>query len=531
MATDALPPRLGIFKAAYGSVTREMAVDLRRAAFSSIVREARDFSVALTDATGEVVDQAECIPIMTAGISHALRGVADAVDLGSLTPDDALLMNDPYSGGQHLQDIYLFTPIFIGDRLVALAASTAHHVDIGGGSPGLNAGATELYQEGLRLPLARFSVSRDWHDGFVERIIRANVRVPDLVLGDLNAQFAANHTAAKRVGELMDRYGVDESLAAMDALKDYSERRTRDAISRIPDGQYSAAETLDTSPWGGDTATVAVRVVVEGDHIHLDFTGTDGQIRGNVNCPLASTISSAQSAIRCMLDGDDIPFNEGSNRPITLDVPYGSILNPRPPAAVRARLTPASRGFNAIVRALGEAVPDRSVATGFDTTTAFAMSHLASETGDYQVVLEILGGGWGACAEHDGADALDNPISNCANAPVEALETDYTHLRVVEYAMADGTEGAGAGVGGRGIRRVYEARCDGVAVSGYADRHRQPAAGLHGGSPGGTGEFVIHRTDGSTERLPCVFSAVLDEGDRIAVVTGGGGGYGARGEE
>ncbi|MQA06096.1 MAG: hydantoinase B/oxoprolinase family protein [Streptosporangiales bacterium] len=523
---SALSSRLGIFKAAYGSVTREMAVDLRRAAFSSIVREARDFSVALTDAAGEVVDQAECIPIMTAGISHALRGLSDTVDLAALTPDDALLMNDPYSGGQHLQDVYLFTPIFVRDRLVAFAASVAHHVDVGGGSPGLNADATELYQEGLRLPLARFSVSRDWNGGFVERIIRANVRVPELVLGDLNAQFAANRTAAKRLGELMDRYGIEDSLAAMDALKDYSERRTRDAIASMPDGEYTAVETLDTSPWGGDTANVVVRVVVAFDHIHLDFTGTDGQIRGNVNCPLASTISAAQSAIRCMLGGEDIPFNEGSNRPLTLDVPYGSVLNPRPPAAVRARLTPASRVFNAIVRALGDPLPERSVATGFDTTTAFAMSHLASETGDYQVVLEILGGGWGACADHEGADALDNPISNCANAPVEALETDYTHLRIVEYAMADGTEGAGRHDGGRGIRRVYEAQCDGVAVSGYADRHRHPAAGLHGGGPGGTGQFMIHRVGGATEELPCVFKAVLDKGDRIAVVTGGGGGYG-----
>ncbi|GAB3484467.1 hydantoinase B/oxoprolinase family protein [Nocardiopsis coralliicola] len=525
MSIDAA--RMGVLKSAYEAITREMAADLRRAAFSSIVREARDFSVALTDRNGEVVVQAECIPIMTAGISLALRGLAEQVDVDALTPDDALLMNDPYSGGQHLQDIYLFTPIFLEGRLAAFAASVAHHVDVGGGHAGLNAEATEVYQEGIRLPLSRFSVSRDWHGGFVERFIRANVRVPDLVIGDLDAQFAANRTAERRFTELAARHGAGDFVAAMDGLKDYAERRVRAAIARIPDGVREVTEYLDASPWGGDTAAVTARITVDGDELRIDFDGTAPQIDGNVNCPYASTVSAAQSAVRCMLDDPDLPFNEGCNRPITVTAPYGSILNPRPPAAVRARLTPASRVFNAIVRGLGAAVPERAVATGFDTTTAFAVSHLAADTGDYQVVLEILGGGWGACAEHDGADALDNPISNCANAPVEALETDYDHFRIVEYALVGGSGGDGAQRGGLGIRRVYQALRDGVRVSGYADRHRTGAAGLDGGAGGAPGDFSITRADGTRQHLDCVFSEVLDTGDRIAVVTGGGGGAGA----
>ncbi|HEY3687393.1 MAG TPA: hydantoinase B/oxoprolinase family protein [Streptosporangiaceae bacterium] len=524
MALD--PVRLGIIGAGYAAITREMAADLRRTAFSSIVREARDFSVALTDARGEVVTQAECIPIMTAGISIALRGLMADIDVAALTPDDALLMNDPYGGGQHMQDIYLFTPIFAGGDLVAFAASVAHHVDIGGGHAGLNAEATEIYQEGLRLPMARFSVSRDWNGGFVERIIRANVRVPDLVIGDLNAQFAANTTAHRRLTQLIGRYGAADALAAMDELKDYSERRFRDAIGRIPDGEYTAEETLDATPWGGDVATVRARVTVAGGALSVDFTGSSEQIVGNVNCPFASTVSAAQSAVRCLLDEQDIPFNEGCNRPVTITAPYGSILNPRPPAAVRARLTPASRVFNAIVRALGAVMPDRAVATGFDTTTAVSVSHLDGGDGRYQVVLEILGGGWGGCADHDGADALDNPISNCANAPVEALESDYSHFRIAEYALVGGSGGAGENRGGLGIRRVYEATRDNVQISGYADRHRAGAAGLRGGGPGGAGAFTVERRDGTVERLDCVFSGSLAAGDRIVVVTGGGGGQG-----
>ncbi|WP_051821438.1 hydantoinase B/oxoprolinase family protein [Streptomyces sp. SCSIO 75703] len=526
MALDA--SRLGLIQAAFSSITREMATDLRRAAFSSIVREARDYSVALTDARGEVVDQAECIPIMTAGISFAIRGLADAVDLTTLTEDDALLMNDPFNGGQHLQDIYLFTPVFVDGRLAAFAASVAHHVDIGGGSPGLNATATEIYQEGLRLPLSRFSVSRDWgRGGFVEELVRANVRVPDLVVGDLNAQFAANRTAAIRLREAAARFGTDDCLSAMEQLKDYAERRTRAALGRIPDGVYTSVQTLDASPWDAGTVEVRVRVTVDGDRLHLDFTGTGDQVEGNVNCPPASTVSAALSAVRCLLDEPDIPFNEGCNRPITVHAPLGSILNPRSPAAVRSRLTPASRVFDAVVDALGAQVPERSAATGFDTTTAFTVSHLDRSTGDYQVVLEILGGGWGACDAHDGADALDNPVSNCANAPVEALESDYSHFRVVEYALHEDSGGTGAHRGGHGIRRTYEAVTDGVDVAGYADRHRAGAPGLDGAEAGRPGNFAITRADGSVVDLPVVFHERLGAGDRISVVTGGGGGHGA----
>ncbi|KOV53337.1 hypothetical protein ADL00_34430 [Streptomyces sp. AS58] len=523
---DLAPSQLSVIKTGLDAIGREMAVNLRRSAISSIVREARDFSVALTDARGEVVAQAECIPIMTAGIALALRGIAQHVDLSELTEDDALLMNDPYHGGQHLQDIYLLTPIFVDGELIAFGASTAHHVDIGGSHAGLSAHATELYQEGLRLPLSRFSVSRDFNDprGFVRQIIAANVRVPDAVIGDLQAQFAASDTAARRLTELVRRQGRDEVLQAMSDVKDYAEKRVRAAIELIPDGVYRAVETFDATPWDAGTAEVVAQVTVSGSEIAVDFDGSSAQILGNVNCPFASTVSAVQSAVRCMLESPDIGFNEGCNRPISVSAPYGSVLNPRPPAAVRARLTPASRVFNAVVRALGQAVPHRAVATGFDTTTAIAVSKRGFDK--YQVSLEILGGGWGACAEHDGPDALDNPISNCANAPVEALETDYDHFRIEEYAVAEDSGGAGTTSGGRGIVRTYVATVDDVSVAGYADRHTAGPAGIKGGADGGTGSFTIRRADGTVEELDCIYQEVLNRGDRITIRTGGGGGYG-----
>lgn len=520
------PVALGIVGKALLAISHEMATNLRRSAYSTIVREARDFSVAVLDARGQIVAQAEMIPIQTGGVGAAFdflvqRGCLDEVD-----PDTAFLVNDPFQGGQHLQDIFLFTPLFVDTRLIGYAASVAHHVDVGGAYPGLTADATDTFQEGIRLPLAPFSVKRDWGDGFVEQIIRSNVRVPDKVIGDLNAQFAANHTATERMNELSERYGVELVLAVMEELQDYAERRTREGIRRIPDGTYQGEAFVELAPWGLDPARIAVTVEINGDEIAADFTGTDPQVNGNVNCPLASAVSAVHAAIKGVLDERDIPFNAGCNRSVSVTVPYGTILNPREPAAVRARMTPASRAFDAVISALSAAVPERVIATGFNTTTAFALSHREPDSGRQHIIGEVLGGGWGATARHDGMDALDNPLSNCANVPVEALEIENPHLRIESFALREGSGGEGKFRGGRGFERVYLADADDVLFAAYSDRHDSGPPGLFGGGPGAPGAFVLRRADGSTERLPCVASATLQRGDSISVSVGGGGGYG-----
>ncbi|MFT3874199.1 MAG: hydantoinase B/oxoprolinase family protein [Nocardioides sp.] len=516
-----------VIKSGLDAAVREMSVNLRRSAFSSIVREMRDFAVAVTDTKGEVVAQAECIPIMTAGISLAFRAIGELGELDDLTPDDAFIMNDPYAGGQHLQDVYLFSPLFDSDGVhIGFAGNTAHHVDLGGAHAGLTANAKELFQEGIRFPMSRFSVSRDFDspNGFVRRFIAANVRTPDSVLGDLRAQFAANNTAANRLREIVDKFGRAKVLAVMEHLKDYSDRRTRASIRRIPDGVYSATEVFQR---GGDAAMVeiAVTVTVADDQLVVDFTGTGDQIDKPLNCPLASTISAAQSGVRCMLDDTDIDFNEGCNRALTFVVPHGSVLNPKFPAPVRSRLTPASRVFNGVVKALGQAMPKRAVATGFDTSTAVSLSSLKRD-GAYEVVVELIGHGWGGCAEHSGADGLDNPISNCANAPIEALELDYSHFEIDEYSLRRDSAGAGRNRGGYGVRRTYRATRDGVQISGYSDRQMIGPDGIFGGGSGAPGSHLIKRADGSEERLPVMYERILNEGDQIVIETGGGGGYG-----
>ena len=522
------PVALGIVGKALLAISREMATNLRRSAYSTVVREARDFSVAILDAKGQIVAQAEMIPIQTGGVGAAFDFLAQRGCLEGIDPDTAFLVNDPFRGGQHLQDIFLFTPLFVAGQLIGYAASVAHHVDVGGAYPGLTADATDTFQEGIRLPLARFSVERDWGQGFVEQIIRSNVRVPDKVIGDINAQFAANHTADERMNELCERYGVELVLDVMQELQDYAERRTREGIRRIPDGSYTGAAFVELSPWGLEPARIAVTVKVSGDEITADFTGTDPQVPGNVNCPLASTVSAVHAAIKGVLDERDIPFNAGCNRPVNVTVPYGTILNPRELAAVRARMTPASRAFDAVILALSAAVPERVIATGFNTTTALALSHREPDSGKYRIIVEVLGGGWGATSRHDGMDGLDNPLSNCANVPVEALEIENPHLRIESFALRDGSGGDGKFRGGRGFERVYVADADNVMFAAYSDRHESGAPGLFGGLPGAPGAFVVHRADGTDEKLPCVASVTLQRGDSISVSVGGGGGYGAQ---
>lgn len=523
------PITLNIVGKSLQAIAREMAANMRRASYSSVVREARDFSVGILDTEGNVVAQAEMIPMQTGGISEAFKPVRERFDISTLTPDDAFIMNDPFTGGQHLQDIFIYTPVFAAGALLGFAASVAHHVEVGGAMPGLNAAATEFYQEGLRFPASRFSRSRDWDGGFVESFIRANVRVPDKVVGDLNAQFSANNTADRRLNELVERFGIETVRNTMAGIQDYAELRIRAGIRKIPNGTYSGEDAIEASPWGLDPIPIRVSVEVNDDNIHVDFTGTGDQVSANINCPYASTISAVQGAIRGVLHDDDIPFNGGCNRPISVNIPYGSILNPRSPAAVRARMGPACRVHNAIIRALSVAVPDRIISPGFDTTTAISISHLDPATGEYGVVIEILGGGWGAGPDFSGMNGLDNPLSNCANAPVEALESEYPYFRVSNYELDYTSGGNGGQYGGHGVRRGYEALRDGVIISAYSDRFDRGVAGVLGGDSGAPGAFTVVRRDGSEEPLPSTTSVTLRRGDVFMAHTGGGGGYGESG--
>jgi N-methylhydantoinase B len=517
------PVDYAIISQALIAAAREMGAKLVRSAYSTVLREAKDGSAALLDARGNTVAQAELIPMQLGTIGHIFQPCAALYPIETLQEGDFFAINDPYSGGQHLQDVFLFHPIFVNGTVIGFAASVAHHLDLGGGSPGLNPLAADVYAEGLIIPPMKWNMKRDWHGGNFERLLRANVRVPHQTMGDFDAQMAANAIGAVRLQELAGRYGAAKVKAVMAALQDYSEQRMRAAIGQVPDGVYHGEDAVDDDGIGNAPLPVRVAVTVTGDSIALDFTGTAPQVASNLNAPFASTISAALSAVKAALTSPDIPFNAGAARPVSITAPLGSLLNPRHPAPVRARMEACFRAWNATMKALSQAVPDRVVAPGFDTTTVGVLSHL--ETDGWSVYLEIYGGGSGATAQADGCDAVDGPLSNCSNTPVEALDQDFSFFRVLEYRLRPDSAGTGTTRGGLGFLRRFEILKDDVQISLYSDRFSGVAGGLFGGTSGTSGFCEILRGN-EVIQLKSKDKTFLRKGDIVTLAVGGGGGYG-----
>lgn len=505
-------------------MAQEMGEKLVRSAYSTIIREARDCSTSFLDRNGRIIAQAQFCPIHMNSFGKVFEAFAAKFDLSTIKPNEGLITNDPYHGAQHLNDIVLFTPVFYRDKLLAFSASLGHHIDVGGGAAGPNASATDVFSEGLRIPLCRFDVDRDLGDGLLEQFIRINVRPPDDVMGDIYAQLAANRTGQARFIEMLDRFGEETVLAAARDLQDYSERLARDAVRAIPDGVYRAEDFVDDNGFTADPLRVSVKITIDGDEIEIDLEGSSPQTKGMINSPHASTVSAAYGAIAILLGGGRIPVNDGLYRPIrSVKVPYGSFLNPSQPRAVRARNNACHRVYNSIMLAMSEVVPNQVLTSGHDTTNAIGMGHMGSDR--YRVYMEVVGGGWGASAGSDGADVVDGYVGNCSNVPVESLEADYPFMRVEEYALRRGSAGAGKHRGGLGARRAYRILDDGVTFNSYSDRFKIRPWGLFGGKPGANSRFLVER-DGEEINLPSKGNTELRRGDRLVIETAGGGGYG-----
>ena len=517
------PADQAVITRALVAAAHEMGAKLIRSAHSPIVREAQDCSAALMDRDGNVVAQAELTPIQLGSISQTFLPCIERHPPESLTEDDFLINNDPYHGGQHLPDIFIFSPVFLEGALIGYSASVVHHIDLGGGAPGLNPDAGDVHQEGLIFPPSRYSVSRDWNGGAFEALIRANVRMPDATAGDITAQLAANTIGGERLKELCRKFGVGVVAEAMDEMLDYSERRMRAAIRAVPDGTYHGEAMIDDDGVGDEPVTIRADVTISGDSVAVDFAGTDAQVGTNINCPFASTVASAVACVKSVVTSPDIPFNDGAARAIHVTAPKGSILNPNSPAPVRARLLPSYRAYNAVMTALAQAVPDQVVAPGFDTTSVLCLSHLGDS--GYNIYIEIFGGGNGAGALNDGCDGVDSPLSNCANIPLESMDMDYDFFRVEDYSLIPGSGGTGRHRGGLGFQRIYHVLKDGVTFATYGDRFTMPADGIFGGGPGRCAETLVQR--GNEEiRLGSKQQFALRAGDRLIFRTGGGGGYG-----
>jgi N-methylhydantoinase B len=480
----------------------EMGATLTRSAYSANIKERHDCSTAIFDAGGELVMQAEHIPVHLGSMPDAVAAVVDFEQ----RPGAAWILNDPYRGGTHLPDITLISPVFDDAGLLGFAACRAHHADVGGPTPGsMPAGSTRLDQEGVTIP-PTLADAETLHE------LASRMRYPHQRLADLRAQAAANRVGALRLAELAERHGRDHLRAGMVEILAYAERRTRAALAELPDGSHVAEDVLEDDAHGGPSnLALRVEATIRGDALVLDFTGTDPQVEGNLNCPLSVTKSAAFFAVRVLTD-PDAPPSAGAYRPIEVIAPPGCLLNAEPPAAVAAgNVETSSRVADLVISALGGARPVPAQGQGTMNNLTLA--------GEGFTYYETLGGGQGACPDADGPSAIHVAMSNTLNTPVEALESEFP-LRVRELSLRRGSGGAGRHRGGEGIVREIEALAP-MRFSLITERRRHPPKGLEGGKDGTPGRNLHNDED-----LPGKAEGELQPGDTIRIETPGGGGHG-----
>ncbi|MGQ0651551.1 MAG: hydantoinase B/oxoprolinase family protein, partial [Betaproteobacteria bacterium] len=403
------PITLEVIKNGLSSIADEMALVLMRSAYSPVVRDSMDYSTALCDRKGQIIAQGLTLAVQLGAFPDAMAHLVEKFK-GDMQPGDIFIMNDPYgAGGQHLPDIYVIQPIFWEGELEGYACTMAHHSDVGGIAPGSVAiHATDVYQEGLRLPMLKLYEAGKPSRAVFE-ILEKNTRQPVQVLGDLRAQLAACAVAERGYGSLLKRYGGNEGGKAirpyLDAIMDQAERLMREFIRGIPDGEYRFADWIDGIGENPEPLRIAVCVTVRGDEVHVDFTGTSKQVQGAINCPIAMSRSATYCAIRCVTS-PDIPNCEGYMRPVHFHSPEGTIINPVLPAACAARGVMGYRVFDAIMGALAQIVPDRVKAAGEGGPTLFSVG--GYHQGRPFVLTEVMVGTWGARASKDGVEGISN---------------------------------------------------------------------------------------------------------------------------
>jgi N-methylhydantoinase B len=511
---------LEVIGSALLSVAEEMGTALIRASYSSNIKERWDCSTAIFDREGQVIAQAEHIPMHLGSLLGIVQEILRRYPPGRLAPGDVFAANDPYSGGgTHLPDITLASPVFVDGELLGFAANIAHHADRTGER------IRSIYDEGLRItPIRLVEAGRVRED--VMELLLANFALPDQRRGDFRAQIAANRLGERRLLELCRRYGAATVKAASDACLAYGERKIRAAIAGLPRGTYRFRDYLDGDGVREGPIPISVAIHVEGDRIRLDFAGTGPQCAGDLNVVWLALLATVYYALKAILD-PTIPANGGFYRAIEVEAPQGSIVNALPPAATGWRTQTCQRIADVIFGALAPVLPERVPAAGNGANSAWVFSGVNPRSGRFYVYLETLGGGAGATAHADGLDGVQVHITNTSNLPVECLEMEYP-LFVEEYALVDGSGGAGRFRGGLGIRRTIQVLDHEAQFLGTLERAHIPPWGLQGGGPGGCGTLVVNPGTAGAQRLPPkVWGHPLKPGDRVRIITPGGGGYGS----
>ncbi len=507
------PVTLEVFKHLILAIPEEMGGNLRRTAFSPNIKERMDESCALFDAKGRLIAQAEHIPVHLGAMPSAVEQVV--ADFPSLSPGDQLIVNDPYRGGSHLPDITLIAPFFWKGKLKGYAVNRAHHADVGGKTPGSMPGeSTTLDEEGIVIPPTLF-VQKGVVGKDVLRVFENETRNPAERIGDLNAQVGANCLGVSRCIDFIRRYGETAFESFVEAIIDYSRSRVRAHLMTLPNRVSEASDNLDGEI---EPIRITVKVIIEDGSLEIDFTGTAPQSEGNANAPISVTRSAVYYVLRCLLPVD-VPPNQGCYESVHVVAPKGTLLNPRPPAAVSSgNVETSQRIVDVLLLALRDLLPDQIPAQGQGTMNNLALGWKE------QTYYETIAGGMGAGPRCQGASAVHVHMTNTATTPTEVLETVYP-VRVLKTRLREGSGGTGLHPGGMGVTRELLLLEDAL-VSIQSERRRFPPKGIAGGGDAACGKNLLRRRDGTEVPLPGRTTFQASKGDIIVINTPGGGGWG-----
>jgi N-methylhydantoinase B len=517
------PVTAEIVRCALASTADEMALALYRTAYSTVVRDTLDFSTSLCDADGQMIAQSVTIPLHMGSVPYAMatlfKKFGNVIEEG-----DVFILNDPFEGGMHLPDIFIVRPIFWEGRRVAFAVATAHHLDVGGRLPGSSAcDNTEIFQDGLRIPWLRL-YHKGEPDTAIFTLLEANIRVPNMTLGDLRAQLAATHIGQNAVLDLVRRYGADTFMVVASDSVDYTERLVRAEIAGWPKGSRTFTDYMDSDGCGGPRVKIQVTITVEGDTLTADFTGTDPQVRGAINSTLSFAASAVGMCVRAVMR-EQVPNNSGMFRPIRVISPPGTVINVQMPGASSMRGVTGFRVADTVFGALASLLPDRVLAAGEGGNTLVIIGGERPDQSRY-VFFELVSGTWGGRPDRDGNDGLSNPANVASNIPIEQAECEYPVL-VERYGLAANTGGPGKYRGGMAIERQWRLLGNLPAnLSIRSDRRDHRPYGLSGGQPGTGSINVLRHADGTEEVLGVMISRSMLPGDVLYHRQPGGGGWG-----
>ena len=516
------PIKFEVIRNGFLEATEEMAVALRRSAYSTNIKTRCDFSCCFFDRELRPIAQSFSQPNHLGSMVGTVRQAVLDYGADNLGPGDHLVVNYPYPGGAHLNDIVVIAPFHHRGGIHGYFGNLAHHVDVGGGAPASVGAFREIYQEGVIIPPVKMVRAGTIVDD-VFRLVIAQIRSKRETAGDFRAQFAANNTGGRRLAALFERYGAETVRFYMDELIAYTDRRTRAELAKLPKGEYRAEGYVDNDGFTDRPVRLAVRVAIDDEGVRFDFTGSDPQRRAPVNSTYAQTFSAAAYALKCVAD-PDLPVNEGFYRHVRLTAPEGTVVNCVHPFPVVAGWETQVRLNDTIFKALAQAIPERMIAGTKAMQCHAGFGGVDPRTGAYYCYLETLGGGYGARAHSDGPDAVQTHGQNTENAPVEETEINYP-VRVLRYELVENSEGAGRHRGGLGVRRDYRFDDHEVTFTILADRDRWGPWGLFGGQDGRKARYILN-PEGEARELSSKTTVDLKPTDVISYRTCGGGGYG-----